>query len=275
MYHGSMTLGIAGYRCLQAKLSLPEAISMAYEAGAQTFEPLGLPDDQVRDVVGEALTRTKLTMPSLYVNSRLHEESWPENIEIVLAHARRAKSLGASIVVTNPEPIAWGQPLDKTDQHLETQKEALIALSEALQSEKLTLAYHVHDIELRHGARELHHMLQNIPAEHISFCLDAQWLYRGCGNSFLAARDIVKLYAGRVSCVHVRQSARSICSEALGDGDISWPALFEILRASRFDGPVSVELLKEKETPETLTLVEAHRQSLVQLASWFETSPRA
>jgi inosose dehydratase len=265
LYHGSMTLGIAGYRCLQAKLSLPDALSMARDAGAQTFEPLGLPDDAARDEVGEALARTGLTMPSLYVNSRLHEETWPESLEVVLAHARRARSLGASRIVTNPEPIAWGQPLDKTDPQLETQKEALIALQDALESENLALAYHVHDMELRHGARELHHMLLETS---VDFCLDAQWLYRGCGDSFVATKDIVTLYAGRVSCVHVRQSARGVCSETLTDGDIDWPALFALLRASGFDGPVSVELLKEKDTPEILSLLEAHRQSLTRLQSW-------
>ncbi len=257
-----MTLGIAGYRCLQAKLSLTEAIHLAHEAGAQTFEPLGLPDDETRDIVGTALAETKLAMPTLYVNSKLHEETWPESVETVLKHARRASSLGASQLVTNPEPIAWGQPLDKTDRQLETQKEALIALSDALRSEKITLAYHVHDIELRHGARELHHMLLNTS---IDFCLDAQWLYRGCGDSFLAAQDITRLYARRISCVHVRQSIYGVCSEALSAGDIDWAALFDILRAAGFDGPVSVELLKEKETPDALSLLDAHRQSLAQL----------
>jgi inosose dehydratase len=266
-----MTLGIAGYRCLQNKLSLPDAIQLAHEAGAQTFEPLGLPDDATRDEVGEALERTKLTMPSLYVNSKLHEETWPESIETVLSHARRAKSLGARRIVTNPEPIAWGQPLDKTDAQLETQKEALIALSEALKQEGLALAYHVHDMELRHGARELHHMLLETSLE---FCLDAQWLYRGCGDSYLAAQDITRLYAGRVSCVHVRQSVGGVCSETLTDGDIDWAALFAILHASGFDGPVSVELLKEKETPETLSLIEAHRQSLAQLKRWLHLPAR-
>ncbi len=257
-----MTLGIAGYRCLQEKLSLTDAIRLAREAGAQTFEPLGLPDDSVRDVVGKALAETSLTMPTLYVNSKLHDESWPESVQTVLEHARRARSLGASQLVTNPEPIAWGQPLDKTDRQLETQKEALIALGEALRSEKMTLAYHVHDMELRHGARELHHMLLNTS---LDFCLDAQWLYRGCGDSFLAAQDITRRYARRISCVHVRQSVGGICSETLGEGDIDWPALFEILQSAGFDGPVSVELLQEKETPTALSLLDAHRESLAQL----------
>jgi inosose dehydratase len=265
----TMTIGIAGYRCLQEKLSLTDTLELVRSAGAETYEPLGITTDEERDALGAGLEKYGLKMPSVYVNSRLHEDGWEEAITGVLEQACQARSLGASILVTNPQPIAWGQPLDKTDAQLETQRQALIFLGRALQTEGMALAYHVHDVELRHDAHELHAMLGGVPAPLMGFCLDAHWLYRGSGNSAATMTALVAQYATRVISVHVRQSEGGVCAETLDGSDMDGAAIAATVKAAGFDGPVYVELLQEPATPRTRSLLQAHTESLATLREWF------
>src|SRR5262249_58729600 len=84
----------------------------------------------------------------------------------------------------------------------------------------MTLAYHNHDAELRHAAREFHHMMLGTDAKKVSLCLDSHWVYRGSGNSQVALFDVVKLYGKRIVELHLRQSAKGAWTEAFGEGDV-------------------------------------------------------
>ncbi|MCK5703321.1 MAG: hypothetical protein KAI29_19315, partial [Cyclobacteriaceae bacterium] len=56
---------------------------------------------------------------SMYVNSVLHEPGLVEqNITDILAIAREAGMIGIEILVTNPTPLNWGGPENKTDEQL-------------------------------------------------------------------------------------------------------------------------------------------------------------
>src|SRR5947208_3260888 len=94
---------------------LEEAIAAAARAGVEAWEPIGLPADADADRLGRALSANGMRLASVYVNCRLHDEGWPASVEAVLADARRAQSLGATLVCTNPEPVRWGTDADKTD----------------------------------------------------------------------------------------------------------------------------------------------------------------
>ena len=140
--------------------------------------------------------------------------------------------IGAEIIVTNPSPIRWGGPENKTDAQLRTQARALDRLGAALRQRGLTLAYHNHDPELRQGARELHHMLVGTDPAHVTYCLDAHWVFRGAGDSQVALFDVVHLYADRITELHLRQSVDGVWSETFGPGDIDYERLVEAHRAS-------------------------------------------
>jgi len=45
------------------------------------------------------------------------------------------------------------------------------------------------DAELRQGGREFHHMLTATNPDDVKLCLDAHWIYRGCGDSQVAVFD--------------------------------------------------------------------------------------
>jgi hypothetical protein len=71
---------------------------------------------------------------------------------LVLSIASLAKTLGTRIIVTNPSPIRWSGPEDKTDAQLRFQARSLDRLGAALKVLGLKPAYHNHDAERRQGA---------------------------------------------------------------------------------------------------------------------------
>jgi len=242
--------------------SLDDGLADVARSGLNGFEPgINAPEDLVR--LTPLLRKHGLEIRSLYVNSALHK---PEEIEAsisrVLDIARKAKgAAGTQIIVTNPSPIRWGGPEDKDDSQLKTQAAALDRLGSALRPLGLTLAYHNHDIELRKSAREFHHMMLATNPKNVTLCLDAHWVYRGCGNSSVALFDVVKLYGARISELHLRQSVANVWSETFGEGDIDYPALAAALHKLKLQPHLVLEQAPEKGTPQTIGPVEIHRLS--------------
>jgi inosose dehydratase len=208
------------------------------------------------------LKKHGLEMRSLYVNSTLHEAAQVDkSIEEVLAAAAKAKAFGTRILVTNPSPIRWGGPENKTDEQLKVQAAALDKLGAKLKRMGLTLAYHNHDMELRNAAREFHHMMVGTDPGTVTLCLDAHWIYRGAGNSQLALFDVLKLYGPRVTELHLRQSQNNIWTEAFGPGDIDYPRLADTLVKLGVKPLLVLEQAVEAGSPNTMNGVEAFKKS--------------
>jgi inosose dehydratase len=244
---------------------LEEAVAMAARAGLEAWEPFGVPSDADAERLKRALDVHGLRLASIYLNARLHDETWPESVAEVLRQARRAKALGANIVCLNPEPLSWRDPLDKSDDELSVQLGAMFSLCQELRSEDMRLAYHVHASELRRNGKEFYFMLDNVPAELMDFCFDVHWVYRGFGNRQKAVEDVLTKYGPRIISLHVRQSEKGIWTETLRDGDVDYASTFAFLKRTGFDGPVHVELGYEDGVPRDLGLEEAHRQSVAWL----------
>lgn len=240
---------------------LDASLGEVAKAGVDGFEPIANNPGDI-DRLGPLLTKHKLAMRSLYVNSSLHDENAPQSIEQVLAIAQKAKGVGTRIIVTNPNPIRWGGTESKDDAMLRRQAAALNTLGEKLSDIGVTLAYHFHDIELRHAARELHHMLCGTDPKKVTLCLDAHWVFRGAGDSSVALFDIVQLYGPRISEVHLRQSAGGVWTEAFGPGDIDYPALAKRLAELGLKPHIVLEQAVEAKSPQTLDAVAAHRRGV-------------
>lgn len=239
---------------------LDEVLGQVAAAGCQAWEQ-GIESAEHAARLRELLPKHGLVMPSMYAGCVLHEGDWRAQVDDVVRRADLARPLGVKVIVCNPNPIAWGKPLDKSDDQLRVQAEALQALGERLSAGGFVLAYHTHDPEMRHAAREFHHMMLATDPRHVRFCLDAHWIYRGAGNSQLALYDVVWMYGGRLASLHVRQSHGGVWSEVLADGDIDYRPLAATLRDLRFAGPLIMEQCFEDGTPQTLTPLERHRRS--------------
>jgi len=228
-------------------------------SGLSGIEPFGSSPKQVEQLSG-LLSKHGLEMRSIYVGSILHERAEADrSVQQVLAIAAAAKLLGTRIIVTNPNPIGWGAAEAKDDAQIETQASALDCLGAGLAGMGLTLAYHHHDVELRHAAREFHHMMVATDPAHVKLCLDTHWVFRGAGNSAVAVYDVVKLHGRRVAELHLRQSAKGVWTETFGQGDIDYPRIAKDLLAQGVRPHLVLEQAVEKDTPKTLEVVEAHR----------------
>ncbi len=245
------------------KLHSDEALSAIASSGVKGYEP-AVTSPAEFDGLGARLQAHGLEMRSLYVNSTLHDEAQAAaSIQSALAIARRAAELGCKIVVTNPSPIKWGGPEDKTDAQLIAQAAALGKLGAELRKLGIALAYHNHDIELRNGAREFHHMLAATDPQDVKFCLDAHWVFRGCGDSQVALFDTLLLHGSRIIELHLRQSQGGVWTEVFtGKGDIDYHRLAAWLKQHRLQPHLTLEQAVEKATPRSQDAVSAHRQSL-------------
>ena len=237
--------------------------------GLKAYEPAFTTADEVPKLL-PVLKKYRLAMPSVYVNTSLHEAAeGAKSIESVLSIADALKPADTRIIVTNPNPIQWGSDKNKSDEQLTEQAKNLDKLGAELKKRGMTLAYHTHDVELRAAAREFHHMLLATDPKNVSLCLDVHWVYRGSGNSQVALFDIVKLYGKRIAELHLRQSKGGIWQEIFTEGDIDYPRLVQMLDSHGVKPHLVLEQCLEKTSPKTMDGVQAHKEDLVYVKKVF------
>jgi inosose dehydratase len=239
---------------------LDEGLEMVRTSGLEVYEHT-LPTAADVPKWKDLLAKHGLRMESAYRTLRLHENDWQAVVAEVVADCAACTELGIRVLVTNPEPINWNDPVDKSDEQLKTQALAMETLGRSLTAIGWKLGFHMHTPELRAAARELHHMMLATDPKHVGMCLDAHWIYRGAGNSALALMDILKLYGDRVVSLHLRQSVNHIWSETLRDGDVDYRAIARVLKNSGFDGPMILETAFDPETEKTMSHSDALRIS--------------
>ncbi len=242
--------------------NLESSIKEIKQSGADSLEPiLSTPEKTAQ--LADVLIDQGVAMVSAYVNSKLHEKAdVEESIDTVLKLARIAQNrMGTKTIVTNPSPIRWGGPENKNDDQIKLQGESLTTLGEALSKEGLTLAYHNHDPELRLAGREFHHMLASTDPRYVKFCLDSHWIFRGSGDSNVALYDVIKLYSDRIVELHVRQSKDGVWTETLGEGDIDYNLLTQVISDKGIRPLVTIEQAVEDASPNTMDALAAHKIS--------------
>lgn len=247
-----------------------ESINEYAKSGIRAFEP-GLTTVEDAKLLIKALKKHKISMPSVYVNSILHKnEDADKSIADIIKLADLVKAYGTKIIVTNPTPIKWGGPEIKSDEELKIQAKSLDLLGSILRKKGLVLAYHTHDVELRAGAREFHHMLQNTLPENMSFCMDVHWVYRGSADSQVAVFDILKMYGSRIVELHLRQSLNGIWTETFGVGDIDYIRFAKDLNRMNIRPHLVIEQCIETKTTNTMTCIEAHILDLKEVSRIFQ-----
>ncbi len=247
-----------------------EALAAIAATGIRGYEP-AIFDPAALVGLGERLQKHGLEMRSLYVNSLLHEEAAAaDSISKIMAIASAAAPLGTKIIVTNPSPLKWGGTELKTDAHLKTQAKALDTLGKQLADNGMQLAYHNHDMELKAGGREFHHMLTATDPALVKFCLDLHWVFRGCGDSQVALFDAMKHYGSRVIELHLRQSLGGKWTEAFSaQGDIDYQQAADFLKKAGCKPLLVLEQAVEGGTPKTMDCQAAHKASLAAVQKLF------
>ncbi len=218
-----------------------------------------------------ALKKYNILMPSIYVNTVLHKPNEVQaSVQKVLDIAELVKPYGTKIIVTNPSPIAWGSTKNKSDAELTAQAIALNELGAKLRARGITLAYHTHDMEMKAGAREFHHMLQNTAPRNVSFCYDVHWIYRGSENSSVAVFFVLKMYGHRIADLHIRQSDQGIWKETFSaKGDIDYSRFAAYLKKMGIKPHLVIEQCVEATSPNTMGVMEAHKVDLINVKKLF------
>jgi inosose dehydratase len=219
-----------------------------------------------------AAKNNNISIPSVYVNSVLHTNESAKSIENVLEIAHIMKTYNTKIFVTNPTPIAWGKSDQKTDEQLMHQAQELEKLGALLKNIGIKLAYHTHDMEMKAGAREFHHTMQNTSEQNVGFCMDVHWIYRGTENSVLPIYDLAKMYHKRIIELHIRQSTGGIWDETFSpNSDINYPKLVNLLKDFGVKPLLVIEQCVEAKTPYTLDAVAAHIIDLKEVKNTFNS----
>ena len=247
--------------------SLGEFAKSGIEALEPSFEK---PTDVER--MAPLLKKYGILVPSFYVNSTLHDAGVAQqSLDTVLAIAKATQGIGAKMVVTNPSPTNWNDGRVKNAAELVEQAKNLDYLGAELRKMNLTLAYHTHDMEMKAGAREFHHMMLNTDPANVTFCMDVHWIFRGSENSELAVFDVLKLYGSRITELHIRQSKDGVWLETFQPtGDIDYNRLAVELKKRKITPHLVIEQCLEKGSPDNLTVVEAHQRDLATVKETFK-----
>jgi inosose dehydratase len=245
--------------------NLEVSMTLCREVGFNGWEG-SLPEREadLRTVVA-ALSNAGLGFRSFYANARLHDANTDAVVDGILERCSRAVGAGMGILTLNPEPIDWGNPFEKNDVELERQAKALKRLDEELGKIKVTLAYHIHDSEMRSDSREFLAMLKNLP--DLKLCLECEWLKRG-GWDNTRILDFVRRNASRYAISHLRQSKGGQPQLTFGEGDIDYAGVADIVRSSGFDGPFIFEGYRDAMTQES-EMKSALSVSLEQMRRFF------
>lgn len=254
-------------RQMQPLEHLGEILAAVRAAGLAAWEPV-LPEESSVPMWRELLGKHGLQMPSAYLGGIMHEGDEQQIVERAVEQAAASMPLGVRIIVSNPNPLAWGGSENKTDTQLRFQADVLKKIGAGLKAQGQTLAYHTHDPEMRCGAREFTHMMRAVDPELMGFCFDVHWIFRGCGNSQVAVEDIMGMYGHRIVSLHLRQSHGGIWAEYLQEGDINYSPVWQFLKTCGFDGPAIIETAFEEGTPRGLSMEESHRLS----REWVQSS---
>ena len=230
-------------------------------AGVAGYEAMaGQPGDL--DIYVDALAKQNMQLRSIYTSPNLHDEGTDAaEVKRMIAIAERAKSAGTKIVVANP--AAKG---GKSDTELIRQNKNLDIIGAALRELGMNLSIHYHTTELEFAAREFHSFMCDTSPENVSLCFDVHWSFRASGNSAVSACNHAKLYADRVSELHLRQSQGGTWTETfVTKADIDYDKIMAILRSDKgfpADCHVVLEQAPENGTPHTLKPLEIFKQSV-------------
>lgn len=240
------------------------------QTGIPGFEP-SIPNADYLKTLIPFLKKYNLQLPSIYVGTELHEEATAkESIKTILSIAQIASTLGTKIIVTNPNPIKWGSGQLKDDDQLFCQSSHLDQLGQAVRKIGMKLAYHTHDVELKAGAREFHHVMQNTAPENLHFCMDVHWIYRGSENSQWAVFDTLKMYGDRIVSLHLRQSKGGVWTEAFDPaGDIDYARFAAEIKKIGINPHLVIEQCLEQKSPNTMDVVTAHQINLREVKGLF------
>lgn len=97
-------------------------------------------------------------------------------------------------------------------------------ISKAIRENGLYFMYHHHDMEFQKldGQIILRKLAADFDPQDMGFTLDTYWIQRGGGDP----ADIIREFAGRIPCIHLKDYGYGATMEVIGEGNLSWDSIF-------------------------------------------------
>ena len=149
---------------------------------------------------------------------------------------------GARYINFSPVIKANGQPM--SDAELDIEAYQLNRMGDDIAAAGLDLMAHHHEGEMRDNAREWRYLLAHTEPKLVSFCLDADWVFR----AGLSPVSLIDAAGFRLRAVHLRNPRNGQDQELFRDGDIDMTRVARTLRQMQYDGLLVIELLQKRDT---------------------------
>jgi len=157
-----------------------------------------------------------------------------EDVENILSNMAsvKARTFGTSV----------GHPSDriKTEDELDVQAELLVKLMALGKKNEVVLNLHNHIYEVENNLFDLKGTLKRIP--DIKLGPDVNWLLRAGVDPI----SFLKEYQNNINFIHLRdQLSNGLWPESMGEGDVDFVDLGEVLDSIDFNGDLVIELAHE------------------------------
>jgi len=231
-------------------------MSYAGMDGVELMSSALLPDDAV-ERISELSRKHKLPVIGMSFSGAMWDRA--KHAE-VLADAEktipRLAKLGGRTLGTSVGAVKWGKKVLKTPEQLDAQAELLRKIIAICEKNGVVLNLHNHTYEVENDLHDLKGTLARIP--DVKLGPDLNWLVRGGVDPV----TFIRQYAKQIVFLHLRdQKKDGRWSEALGEGDMDYPAIAAALREINFSGDAVIELAHERDFKPTRPLRESLKMS--------------
>ena len=153
-------------------------------------------------------------------------------------------------------PVGSAEPAKKTEQQLDDQAYLLRKIMTFAEENGIEPNLHNHTYEVIDSLHDLKGTLARIPDAKLG--PDLNWLVRGGVDPVWFIRE----YGRKIVFLHLRDQYKDgRWSEALGEGDMDYPAIAKALHVINFKGIAVIELAHERDFKITRSLRESWKIS--------------
>ncbi|MCZ7649384.1 MAG: sugar phosphate isomerase/epimerase [Planctomycetota bacterium] len=242
-----------------------EEIAGAGFAGLECFSKFVESDAAVTSVK-RSLAASKLDLAGLYLGGDFHDpERHAHLVPRTEGFARRLADLGRpdSVLIWGPTPIPGRA---KTDAELVHEAAACAQVGAALRRLGLgPLCVHNHVPELLEDAKELDALCRAVGPEDLGLNVDLEW----CAQAGFDPLAVLRRFGPRVRHLHLRNSAKKVWSEHLGEGDLEYPRIAETLREIDYRGWLILEDAWDRKRELKLGFKERAERGREAIRRWF------
>lgn len=235
---------------------LPQIFSDMKYAGLDGVETMEHPlrKEETTKLIAELTEQYQLPLLGTSYGAAMWDQSKHseilEDVENIMGNMARveATTFGTSV----------GHPSDrsKTEDELDAQAELLVKLMALGKKNGVVLNLHNHTYEVENDLLDLKGTLKRVP--NIKLGPDLNWLLRAEVDPIA----FLKTYQDNIVFIHLRdQLSKGLWPESLGEGDVDFVEIGEVLDSIDFSGDLVIELAHEGDFVPTRPIKESLKMS--------------